>query len=72
MGTDVAEDTQKLISALEKFRAEKGFGRGIAAPQIGILRRFIALNLGDGPQILLNPRITWRSTGNIWSFGTIS
>jgi peptide deformylase len=52
----------RLKAALDEFRAERGFGRGIAAPQIGIARRFIAVNiLGEGTRCLADPRITWRS-----------
>lgn len=32
-------------------------GVGIAAPQVGILRRAIALDVGDGPLKLINPEI---------------
>jgi peptide deformylase len=52
---------ERLKAALDAFRAERGFGRGIAAPQIGITRRFIAVNLGEGSRCLVDPRITWRS-----------
>ena len=45
----------RLIRALERFRAEQGFGRAISAPQLGIPRRMIAMNLGDGPFLLVNP-----------------
>jgi peptide deformylase len=62
------QERDRLKAALEAFRAERGFGRGIAAPQIGILRRFIALHLGQGTQTLINPVITWRSaeTFTLW------
>jgi peptide deformylase len=53
----------RLKAALEDFRAEHGFGRGIAAPQIGIPRRFVAIDLGEGARCLVNPEITWRSPG---------
>jgi peptide deformylase len=58
----------RLKAALDAFRAERGFGRGIAAPQIGIAKRFIALNLGEGTYCLVNPEITWRSpeTFSLW------
>ena len=59
------EEKLRLKSTLEHFRRENGFGRGIAAPQIGITRRFIALNLGDGPFTLADPEITWRSDEKI-------
>jgi peptide deformylase len=56
-------DFARLKAALDAFRAERGFGRGIAAPQIGIPRRFIALNMGDGTRCLADPEIVWRSPG---------
>ena len=55
------EQKEALIATLEAFRAENGFGRGIAAPQIGVTRRFIAVNMGDGPRLLTDPEIQWRS-----------
>lgn len=50
-----------LVAALERFRAEYGFGRAIAAPQIGIPIRMIAMNLGDGAFLLVNPRLSGQS-----------
>src|SRR5262245_47788597 len=57
----LASDAGRLIRALEQFRAEYGFGRAISAPQIGIHRRMIAMNLGHGPFLLVNPEIMSRS-----------
>lgn len=61
-------ERDRLKAALDAFRAEKGFGRGVAAPQIGIPKRFIALNLGRGTHALINPVIIWRSeeTFTLW------
>ncbi|EQC39323.1 hypothetical protein SDRG_03528 [Saprolegnia diclina VS20] len=63
-----AQETAQLTATLEAFRATHGFGRGIAAPQIGITKRFLALNLGDGPRVLINPTITrWsKDTFTMW------
>ncbi|OQR97606.1 Peptide deformylase 2 [Achlya hypogyna] len=57
-----------LKETLESFRAANGFGRGIAAPQIGINKRLIAVNLGDGPRLYVNPVILKRSreTFTMW------
>ncbi len=65
---DLLMERERLKNALDAFRAEKGFGRGIAAPQIGIPKRFIAINLGQGTHALINPVITWRSeeTFTLW------
>lgn len=65
---DFIPEMELLKQALEEFREEKGFGRAIAAPQMGISKRFIALNLGAGPFVIINPEITWKSdeTFTIW------
>jgi peptide deformylase len=61
-------DAERLSATLEGFRRAQGFGRAIAAPQIGIARRFIALNLGKGPQVIANPVVLWKSdaTFTMW------
>ncbi len=61
-------ETQDLKEALELFRAEHGFGRGIAASQIGVAKRMLALNLGSGTFVALNPRITsqGKETFTLW------
>ncbi|MCP4551528.1 MAG: hypothetical protein GY834_05715 [Bacteroidetes bacterium] len=38
-------DIEILHEALMKFRALYGAGRAVAAPQIGVLKRFIYLNI---------------------------
>ncbi|MBN2238073.1 MAG: peptide deformylase [Bacteroidales bacterium] len=49
-----------LHSAMMNIRAKYDFGRGIAAPQLGISKRLIYLNL-DQPYVLINPKITEKS-----------
>lgn len=34
-------------------------GVGLAAPQIGILRRIVVIDIGEGPMKLINPEITF-------------
>jgi peptide deformylase len=52
-----------LDDTLRAFRESHGYGRGIAAPQIGVLQRIIFVRMPDesfaGPMI--NPDITWES-----------
>ncbi len=63
-----AAENQRLHSVLRSFRARFAFGRAIAAPQIGILKRFIALHLDGHSNTLINPDITNRSeeTFTMW------
>jgi peptide deformylase len=55
-----------LQDTLAHWRAETGYGRGIAAPQIGSALRVIFLKLpGEQPWPLINPEITWESQDKI-------
>lgn len=62
---DLSKEKASLVATLQDFRERHGFGRGIAAPQIGVERRFLAVNMGSGPRVLSDPEITWRSERTI-------
>ena len=32
-------------------------GVGLAAPQVGILKRIVTIDIGEGPLVMINPRI---------------
>ncbi len=57
---ELQQTVEDLRDTLADFRASHGFGRGIAAPQIGAARRVIFLNVPD-PHPLINPEIVSRS-----------
>lgn len=46
-----------MVETMYKFD-----GVGLAAPQVGILKRIIVIDPGDGPKVLINPVIT-KSSG---------
>lgn len=48
--------TQQLHEAMDDIRKVYGFGRGIAAPQLGIMKRMFYLNL-DRPYVIINPEL---------------
>ena len=53
---------EDLSDTLAYWRKTTGYGRGIAAPQIGVSRRVIFLRLpGEDPWPLVNPQIIARS-----------
>lgn len=54
--TLVPDWAQQLHEAMEDIRRVYEFGRGIAAPQLGIMKRMFYLNL-DRPYIILNPEL---------------
>jgi peptide deformylase len=59
---------EELASTLAGFRERHRFGRAISAPQIGVARRFIAVDLGEGTFFVVNPIVTWQSdeTFTMW------
>jgi peptide deformylase len=58
--TDLQSLVTDLCETLVDFRLRNGFGRGIAAPQIGDPLRVIVVDV-DTPVALVNPLITRRS-----------
>ncbi len=57
---------EDLSDTLAHWRAETGYGRGIAAPQIGVLQRVVFLRLpGEDAWPLLNPEVVWSSDEKI-------
>ena len=64
--TEVHDLVQDLADTLAHRRAETGYGRGIAAPQVGQLKRVIFLKLpGAEPWPLINPEIVEASQEKI-------
>src|SRR6266571_6228085 len=61
--TETKRVTRDLSETLAAFREASGYGRGIAAPQIGVLQRMIFIRMQPsgfcGP--LINPEIVWAS-----------
>lgn len=51
---EAKEWVDDLQFVMEDVRSKYGFGRGIAAPQIGIMKRLIYLNV-EKPLIIINP-----------------
>jgi peptide deformylase len=62
----VAALVKDLADTLAYWRATTGYGRGIAAPQLGVRLRVIFLHLpGEKPWPLVNPEILERSEEKI-------
>lgn len=49
--------TQILINDMLDTMYE-AFGVGLAAPQVGVLKRIVVIDVGEGPLVLINPEIT--------------
>ncbi|MFB0528273.1 MAG: peptide deformylase [bacterium] len=64
-------DIQKLIDNMAKLMY-KNKGLGLAAPQVGILKRVIVADVGDGLVSLVNPKILWRQGKHTMMEGCLS
>lgn len=49
-----------LDNVMREIRAKYNFGRAIAAPQLGVMKRLIYMNI-DRPVVLINPEFTFLS-----------
>jgi peptide deformylase len=63
-GADLQQLIEDLRDTLADFRRRRGFGRAIAAPQIGVRRRVLYVDTGR-PMVLCNPVIARRSRRRI-------
>jgi len=63
---EIAALVKDLADTLAHWRSTIGYGRGIAAPQLGVRQRVIFLQLpGEEPWPLVNPEIVERSEERI-------
>lgn len=71
---EVKEVTPKirvLIDDMLETMYEKD-GVGLAAPQVGILKRIVVIDVGDGPIVMINPRIVREEGSQTGDEGCIS
>jgi len=68
---EINEEIGKLIDNMARLM-HRNKGLGLAAPQVGILKRVIVADVGDGLTSLVNPRIVWRQGRHIMSEGCLS
>ena len=54
--TKVSLRTKILINDMLDTMYE-AMGVGLAAPQVGILKRIVVIDIGEGPIVLINPEI---------------
>jgi peptide deformylase len=61
--TEIQDVIRDLSDTLVAFRETTGYGRGISAPQIGILKRVIFIRMQPSGYCspLINPSIVWAS-----------
>ena len=70
----VAEMTPKLHTLVEDMldTMYEAMGVGLAAPQVGVLKRIVTIDIGDGPIVLINPEIVETSGEQTGEEGCLS
>ncbi|HEY3724392.1 MAG TPA: peptide deformylase [Acidimicrobiia bacterium] len=68
---DVDGTLARTIDAMYETMYEAD-GGGLAAPQVGIGRRFFVFKTDDGPQVAINPEIVESSGETEWTEGCLS
>lgn len=53
---EITPRIQELVDDMLETMYEAN-GVGLAAPQVGILKRLVVIDVGEGPIVLINPRI---------------
>ena len=70
----VKEVTPKIITLIDDMldTMYEAMGVGLAAPQVGILKRIVVIDVGEGPIVLINPEILETSGEQIGDDGCLS
>lgn len=68
---EVTPRIRELISDMLETMYEAN-GVGLAAPQVGVLRRIVVIDVGDGPLVMINPEIIESSGSQTGEEGCLS
>ena len=70
----VKEVTPKIITLIDDMldTMYEAMGVGLAAPQVGILKRIVVIDVGEGPIVLINPEILETSGSQTGQEGCLS
>jgi len=71
---EVTSNIQKLLTDLADTMYDSGHGIGLAATQIGILKRAVVVDLGDGTGLfeLVNPEVVFAEGEQLGTEGCLS
>lgn len=71
---EVKEMTPRTAMLIEDMldTMYEAFGVGLAAPQVGILKRIAVVDIGEGPYVLINPEIVEVSGSQTGEEGCLS
>jgi len=67
----IGEEEKKLANNMLETMY-KNSGAGLAAPQVGLLKKVIVIDIGEGPIVLFNPRIIYKAGKVLFEEGCLS
>ncbi len=68
---EINDRTRELIDDMLDTMYESD-GVGLAAPQVGVLKRIVVIDVGDGPIVMVNPRIVEKKGSQTGTEGCLS
>lgn len=70
----VKEVTPRIVELIDDMldTMYEANGVGLAAPQVGVLRRIVVIDIGDGPIVMINPEIIETSGSQTGDEGCLS
>lgn len=71
---EVTEVTPKIVTLIDDMLETmyEANGVGLAAPQVGILKRIVVIDVGEGPIVMINPEIIESDGGQTGDEGCLS
>lgn len=71
---EVTEVTDRIVELIDDMLETmyEANGVGLAAPQVGILKRIVVIDVGEGPIVMINPTIIETSGEQTGSEGCLS
>lgn len=68
---EITPKIHELIGDMLETMYETG-GVGLAAPQVGVLKRIVVIDVGDGPLVMINPEIIKKDGSQTGDEGCLS
>ncbi|MEY8389945.1 peptide deformylase [Lachnospiraceae bacterium] len=71
---EIKEITPRIRELIEDMKETmyEANGVGLAAPQVGVLKRVVVIDIGEGPLVLVNPRLLQSSGEQTGEEGCLS
>ncbi len=71
---EVKEVTPRIVDLIDDMieTMYEANGVGLAAPQVGILKRIVVIDVGEGPIVMINPKIIYEDGEQVGDEGCLS